>query len=84
MCLLSPAISAYSAVRYVPDIRLRSTVTRLISAGRGSPRPEQPLGRGSALPRLGAELVLSSVVPFSSCPQSLPASESFTMSQLFP
>ena len=27
-------------------------------AGRGSPRPEQPLGRGSALPRLGAELEL--------------------------
>ena len=27
--------------------------------------------------------ILSSVVPFSSCPQSLPASESFTMSQLF-
>ena len=27
--------------------------------------------------------VLSSVVPFSSCPQSLPASESFPMSQLF-
>ena len=28
--------------------------------------------------------ILSSVVPFSSCPQSLPASESFPMSQLFP
>ena len=27
---------------------------------------------------------LISVVPFSSCPQSLPASESFPMSQLFP
>ena len=27
--------------------------------------------------------ILSSVVPFSSCPQSLPASESFPMSQLF-
>ena len=27
--------------------------------------------------------VLSSVIPFSSCPQSLPASESFPMSQLF-
>ena len=27
--------------------------------------------------------VLSSVVPFSSCPQSLPASQSFPMSQLF-
>ena len=31
LCLLSPAISAYSAVRYVPDSRLRSTVSRLIS-----------------------------------------------------
>ena len=31
LCLLSPSISAYSAVRYVPDIRLRSTVSRLIS-----------------------------------------------------
>ena len=28
-------------------------------------------------------VIPSSVVPFSSCPQSLPASESFTMSQLF-
>ena len=27
----SPVISAYSAVRYVPDRRLRSTVSRLIS-----------------------------------------------------
>ena len=27
--------------------------------------------------------ISSSVVPFSSCPQSLPASESFTMSQVF-
>ena len=27
--------------------------------------------------------ISSSVVPFSSCPQSLPASESFPMSQLF-
>ena len=28
--------------------------------------------------------ISSSVVPFSSCPQSLPASDSFPMSQLFP
>ena len=28
--------------------------------------------------------ISSSVVPFSSCPQSVPASESFPMSQLFP
>ena len=32
--------------------------SKLGSAGRGSPRPEQPLGRGSALSRLGAELEL--------------------------
>ena len=29
--LFNPAISAYSAVPYVPDSRLRSTVSRLIS-----------------------------------------------------
>ena len=29
------------------------------------------------------DAISSSVVPFSSCPQSLPASESFPMSQLF-
>ena len=31
LCLLSPAISAYSAVRYVPESRMGSTVSRLIS-----------------------------------------------------
>ena len=31
LCLLNPAITAYSAVRYVPDSRLRITVSRLIS-----------------------------------------------------
>ena len=30
------------------------------------------------------QAISSSVIPFSSCPQSLPASESFPMSQLFP
>ena len=44
LCLLSPAISAYSAVRYVPDIRLRSTVTRLIS-------DNQPLDQRSSTAR---------------------------------
>ena len=33
--------------------------------------------------RVGDAIQPSSVVPFSSCPQSLPASESFPMSQLF-
>ena len=31
LCLLSPEINVYSAMRYVPESRLRSTVTRLIS-----------------------------------------------------
>ena len=31
LCILSPAISAYSVVRYMPDSRLRSTLSRLIS-----------------------------------------------------
>ena len=30
-----------------------------------------------------SDAIQSSVIPFSSCPQSLPASESFPMSQLF-
>ena len=33
--------------------------------------------------RVSDAILSSSVVPFSSCPQSLPASESFPMSQLF-
>ena len=44
LCLLNPAITAYSAVRYVPDIRLRSTVTRLIS-------DNQPLDQRSSTAR---------------------------------
>ena len=39
-----------------------------------------PLSRGSPSTH---PTISSSVVPFSSCPQSLPASESFPMSQLF-
>ena len=39
---------------------------------------ENPTDRGA-----WRAIVSSSVVPFSSCPQSLPASESFPMSQLF-
>ena len=35
------------------------------------------------LSRWGHPTISSSVVPFSSCPQSLPATESFPMSQLF-
>ena len=42
------------------------------------PESTQPMSIKSVMPS-----VSSSVVPFSSCPQSLPASGSFPMSQLF-
>ena len=48
-----------------------------------SPTPEvHPDSR--ALSQWCHPAISSSVVPFSSCPQSLPASESFPMSQFFP
>ena len=47
-----------------------------------SPTPEVHSDSGP-LSRWCHPAISSSVVPFSSCPQSLPASESFPMSQLF-
>ena len=52
-------------------------------------RPPSPLPTLGVYPNSGPSswwyhpAISSSVVPFSSCPQSLPASESFPMSQLF-
>ena len=45
-----------------------------------------PRGHSNSCPssRWWNPAISSSVVPFSSCPQSLPASETFPMSQLFP
>ena len=51
------------------------------------PCPSPTPGVPSNLPPLSQQChpaISSSVVSFSSCPQSLPASESFPMSQLFP
>ena len=47
-----------------------------ITSSRSSPRP-------TSIESVMPSSHLSSVVPFSSCPQSLPASESFPLSQLF-
>ena len=50
----------------------------------GPPEPAQPplLGCGFAPPSHHNPAISSSVIPFSSCPQSLPASGSFPVSQL--
>ena len=48
------------------------------------PSPTPKVHSNSCLSsRWGHPAILSSVIPFSYCPQSLPASESFQMSQLF-
>ena len=47
------------------------------------PSPTPGVHSDSRLSSLCHRAISSSVVPFSSCPQSLPASESFPMSQLF-
>ena len=53
-------------------------------AGPPSPSPTPGVHSDSCLSSRWCYLAISSsVVPFSSCPQSLPASESFSMSQVF-
>ena len=47
------------------------------------PNPKLPLFPPSPSSRWCHSAISSSVIPFCSCPQSLPASESFPMSQLF-
>ena len=55
-----------------------------ISSVQFSPSPSPRVHSNSRpLSRWCHPAISSSVVPFSSCPQSLPASESFPMSQLF-
>ena len=60
-------------------------VTPWITARRASYQSPTPGGQPNscASSRGCHPAISSSIVPFSSCPQSLPASESFSMSQLF-
>ena len=66
--------------------RVRLFMTPWIAARQASPCPS-PTPRVHSNSYLSSwwchPAISSSVVPFSSCPQSLPASESFPMSQLF-
>ena len=71
---------------FINSVQLLSRVwlfaTPWIAACQASPTPRvHPNPRSSS--QWCHPAISSSVVPFSSCPQSLPASESFPMSQLF-
>ena len=74
LCLLSPAISAYSAVGYVPDSRMGSTVSRLISDHQtldqvGKADATQTLVSASYLQAYGPDQIVAYIKP---CITSIP------------
>ena len=82
-CLLVPTSVQFSSVQSLSRVRLFAT--SWIAAGQAS---LSITNSWSLLKLMSIEwrchpAILSSVVPFSSCSQSLPASGSFPMSQLF-
>ena len=73
----------FSSVQSLSRVQLFVTPwTAARQASLVSPTPG-PYSNSCPLSWWGHPTISSSVVPFSSCPQSLPASESFPMSQLF-
>ena len=83
-CSLSLRVSAPSSVQFSRSV-MSDSVTKWTAACQASLSVTNP----QSLPKLmSIELgmqptISSSIVPFSSCPQSFPASGSFQMSQLF-
>ena len=72
----------FSSVQSLSRVRLFATPW--IAAHQACPSPTHGIHSNSRpLSRWCHPAISSSVVSFSSCPQSLPASESFPMSQLF-
>ena len=73
----------FSLVQSLRHVQLFATpLTTALQASlsiTNSGSPPKPMSIESAMP----STILSSAVPFSSCPQSFPASESFQMSQVF-
>ena len=77
--MLAPQFSSVQSLS-----RVRLFVTPWVAVTQASPSPTPGVHWNSCpLSRWSHPAISSSVVPFSSCPQSLPASESFPMSQLF-
>ena len=77
------ALSQFSSVQLLSCVRLvatpRTAARQASLSITNSRSPPKPMSIESVMPSNHS----SSVVPFSSCPQSFPASGSFPMSQLF-
>ena len=71
----APWIAAHQASLSITNSRSSHKLTSITNS--------QSHSNSRPLSRWCHPVISSSVVPFSSCPQSLPASESFPMSQLF-
>ena len=74
---ISQSVQSLSRVRFFATPRTAAHQASLSITN--SWNPPKPMSIVLVMP----STISSSVVPFSSCPQSLPASESFPMSQLF-
>ena len=73
----------FSSVQSLSHVRLFTTLWIAAHQSSLSITTPRVLSNSCASSRWCHPAISSSVVPFSSCPQSLPASESFSMSQLF-
>ena len=94
---LSPGLSPFNGILFVCFVLLVISSVQFSSVAQSCPTLCEPMNRSTLgllvhhqLPEFTQthfhrvrDAISSSVVPFSSCPQSLPASESFPMSQLF-
>ena len=78
--LISKTVAAFICVQLFATAWTAARQASLSNLGVGTPRV---FSSSCLLSQWCHPTISSSVIPFSSCPQSLPASESFPMSQLF-
>ena len=79
----SELVSQFSSVQLLSRVRLYATPWIAACQASLSITNSRSSHRLMSMESVMHPAISSSVVPFSSCPQSLPASESFPMSQLF-
>ena len=83
LCLSLSSASQFSSVQSLSPVRLFATSGIAAHQASLSITNSQSSVKLTSIESVMHSAISSSVVPFSSCPQSLPASESFPMSQLF-
>ena len=85
LCLFQSKYTQFSSVQFICSVVSESLRPHELQHARPScPSPSPGVHSDSRPSSLWCHpAISSSVVPFSSCPQSLPASEPFRMSQLF-